>query len=65
MPRSAAEAQARALGATTTDSVTRKTTHLVTGTDLGASKLLQAQRYGTRIMTEEEFQELISDARQD
>ena len=65
MPRPAAEAQVRTLGATATDSVTRKTTHLVTGADPGASKLQQAQRYGTRIMTEEEFQELISAARQD
>ena len=61
MPRPAAEAQVQTLGATTTGSVTRKTTHLVAGADPSGSKLRQARQYGTRIMTEEEFLKLLEE----
>ena len=59
MPRSQAEEQVKALGATATDSVTRKTTYLVTGAEPGASKVRQAERAGTQSLTEEQFLELL------
>ena len=52
MPRSQAEARIRELGGTATDSVTRGTSYLAVGAAPGASKLRQAERYGTRTLTE-------------
>jgi DNA ligase (NAD+) len=60
MTRQVAENQMRSLGATTSGSVTRGTTHLVTGTNPSAGKLVMAQNYGARIMSEEEFLEFLS-----
>jgi DNA ligase (NAD+) len=54
MPRSQAEARIKSLGGAVVSSVTRKTTHLVVGADPG-SKLADAQRLGTAILTEQEF----------
>ena len=59
MPRSQAEERVKALGAAATSSVTRKTTYLVTGAETGASKVRQAERSGTQLLTEEQFLELL------
>jgi len=56
--RQEAEAQIKALGGSTGNTVTKKTTHLVVGTDPG-SKLVRAQELGTRRLTEEEFLRLL------
>jgi DNA ligase (NAD+) len=58
MTRDEARAAARAAGATVTDSVSRKTTLLVTGLDAG-SKLRKAQELGVPVMDEAEFLRLI------
>ena len=54
MTRDEAREAARAAGATVTDSVTRKTTLLVVGSDAG-SKLRKAQELGVSIIDEDEF----------
>ena len=59
MTRSQAEERVKALGAVATDSVTRRTTYLVAGSEPGASKLRQAERSGTQALTEEQFLELL------
>ena len=59
MPRSQAEEQVKALGATATDSVTRKTSYLVAGAEPGASKVRQAERAGTQSLTEEQFLQIL------
>jgi DNA ligase (NAD+) len=64
MPRSAAEAQVRALGGAATESVTRSTRYLVAGADPGASKLRQAERYGTAVLNEQQFLELLQSVAQ-
>ncbi|MCC6177519.1 MAG: NAD-dependent DNA ligase LigA [Chloroflexi bacterium] len=51
------EARIRSLGGIVADSVTKKTTHLVVGEDAG-SKLARAQKLGTTILTEDEFEAL-------
>lgn len=56
--RSQAEARIKELGGAVSDSVTRKTTHLVVGEDAG-SKLDRARALGTRTLTEEEFVRLV------
>jgi DNA ligase (NAD+) len=58
MPRSQAEELIQALGGATSDSVTRKTDYLVVGEAPG-SKLQKAQRYGTKLLTEEELMDLL------
>ncbi|MFO1394436.1 MAG: NAD-dependent DNA ligase LigA [Steroidobacteraceae bacterium] len=58
MTRDDARAAARAAGATVTDSVSRKTTLLVTGEDPG-SKLRKARDLGVRIVDEAEFLRLL------
>ena len=57
--RQGAEAQIKALGGTTRDNVTRKTTCLIVGTDPGGSKLARAQALGTKQLNEEEFLKLL------
>jgi hypothetical protein len=52
MPRSRAEELIRGLGGATSDRVTRKTDYLVAGEAPG-SKLQKAQRYGTKLLTEQ------------
>jgi DNA ligase (NAD+) len=61
LSRDEARDAARAAGATVTDSVSRKTTLLVTGGEPG-SKLRKAQELGVRIMDEAEFLRLLGRA---
>jgi DNA ligase (NAD+) len=58
MTRDEAREAARAAGATVTDSVSKKTTLLVAGTEAG-SKLRKAQELGIRVADEAEFLALI------
>ena len=58
MTRSGAEACIKELGGSISSNVTRKTDYLVLGTEPG-SKLEAANRLGTALLKEEEFQELI------
>ena len=60
VPRREAEAQIKALGASATSAVTSKTNYLIAGQSPG-SKLATAQRIGTPILSEEEFQKVLSD----
>ncbi|MFC1946815.1 NAD-dependent DNA ligase LigA [Chloroflexota bacterium] len=53
--RPEAEEKIRALGGTVKGSVTRNTTYLVVGEDPGASKLTQAEKWGTQKITGEEL----------
>jgi DNA ligase (NAD+) len=64
MTRDEAREAARAAGATVTDSVSRKTTLLVTGGEPG-SKLRKAQELGVRIAEEPEFLRLLGRTRRD
>ena len=57
-PRSQAEALIRQLGGRTSDSVTRKTDYLIVGESPG-SKLRKAEQYGTKLLNEEEFLDLL------
>jgi DNA ligase (NAD+) len=61
MSRDEARDAARAAGATVTDSVSRKTTLLVTGGEPG-SKLRKAQELGVRVVEEAEFLRLLGRA---
>jgi DNA ligase (NAD+) len=61
MSRDEAREAARAAGATVTDSVSRKTTLLVTGSEPG-SKLRKAQELGVRVVEEAEFVRMLSRA---
>ena len=56
--RSEAEARIKALGGSTSSTVTKKTTYLVVGTDAG-SKLDKARALGIPLLSEEEFLHLI------
>jgi DNA ligase (NAD+) len=58
MPRSKGEELIRQLGGSASDSVTKKTGYLVVGESPG-SKLQKAQRYGTKLLSEQEFLELL------
>ena len=58
MPRSRAEELISQLGGSASDSVTKKTDYLVVGESPG-SKLQKAQRYGTKLLSEQEFLELL------
>jgi DNA ligase (NAD+) len=58
MSRSQAQARVAALGATTTTSVTKKVDVVVAGSDAG-SKLAKAKKLGLRVLSEEEFLELL------
>jgi DNA ligase (NAD+) len=58
--RSQAETRIKELGGSVTSNVSRKTDFLVVGEDPG-SKLEQAQGLGTRLLTEEEFTELLQE----
>ncbi len=58
LTRQEAEARVRALGGTTKDNVTRRTTYVVVGSEPG-SKLARARDLGTKQLTEEEFLPLL------
>jgi len=47
------------LGAIIKDGVNKKTNILITGYNAGPSKMQKAQEFGARIMSEEEFKEII------
>lgn len=59
MSRDDAAAQIRALGGTFQTAVAKDTTYLVAGGKIGASKLKKAESYGTKIIGEKEFMELL------
>ncbi len=60
MSRSAAEAQIKGYGGSTSSNVTRKTDYLVAGAEPG-SKLAAANRLGTQVLGEEEFLSLLAE----
>jgi DNA ligase (NAD+) len=59
--RMQAEERIRQLGGVIGNAVTRKTDYVVVGVDPG-SKLQKAQSLGTRILTDEEFQQMLREA---
>lgn len=59
MGRDIAAERIRALGGTFQSSVGKDTTYLVAGGKVGASKLKKAESYGTKIINEEEFLEIL------
>lgn len=58
--RSDMEKQAKALGAKVAKSVTGQTTYLVTGTKVGETKINSAKEKGVKVITEDEYLDLIS-----
>lgn len=63
MTRPEAERLVESLGGKATSNVTRKTSYLVVGADPGSNKTEAAQKYGTPVLTEEEFLALVGDRR--
>jgi DNA ligase (NAD+) len=61
MGRDEAAEKIRSLGGTFQSSVAKDTTYLVAGGKVGASKLKKATAYGTKIIDEPAFLELIKD----
>lgn len=59
MGRDVAAERIRALGGTFQSAVAKDTTYLVAGGKVGASKLKKAEQYGTKIISEQEFMELL------
>lgn len=59
MGRDEAADKIRALGGTFQSAVAKDTNYLVAGGKVGASKLKKAQQYGTKIISETEFLELL------
>lgn len=59
MSRDEAADKIRVLGGTFQTSVAKDTTYLVVGGKVGASKLKKAESYGTKIINEQEFLELL------
>ena len=59
MSRDEAADRIRALGGTFQSSVGKNTAYLVAGGKVGASKLKKAEAYGTKVLTEAEFVEMI------
>ena len=49
----------RAAGATIHDSVKKDTTYLVAGEKTGKTKLDQAKKYGTKVITEAQMERLL------
>ncbi len=60
MTRDEAADIVRSLGGVFQSSVAKDTTYLVAGGKVGASKLKKAESYGTKVINEEEFRDLIS-----
>ena len=61
MSRTQSEERVKALGATASGSVTQKTTHIVIGEKPGASKVKQAEKYGTQVLDENAFMDMLPD----
>ncbi len=59
MGRDIAAERIRALGGTFQSSVGKDTTYLVVGGKIGASKLKKAEAYGTKVINEQQFLELL------
>ncbi len=59
MSRDEAAERIRALGGTFQTAVAKDTSYLVAGANVGASKLKKAASYGTKVINEQEFLELI------
>lgn len=59
MGREEAAERIRALGGTFQSSVGKDTDYLVAGGNVGASKLAKAEKYGTKVLSEDEFLQLI------
>lgn len=59
MGRDVAAEKIRALGGTFQSAVGKDTTYLVAGGKVGASKLKKAESYGTKVIDEQEFLELL------
>ncbi len=59
MSRDEAADRIRALGGTFQSAVAKDTTYLVAGGKVGASKLKKAESYGTKVINEQEFMELL------
>ena len=59
MSRDEAADKIRALGGTIQTSVGKDTDYLVTGGKVGGSKLKKAESYGTKIINEQDFLELL------
>ena len=59
MSRDQAAERIRSLGGTFQTAIAKDTTYLVTGGKVGGSKLKKAQSFGTNIITEDEFLELL------
>lgn len=63
MKREEAEALLRAMGATVSGSVSKKTSAVVVGREAGASKLAKIAQFGTRTLDEAAFLDLVAPAR--
>ena len=61
MGRDAVAEKIRNLGGTFQTSVGKDTTYLVAGGKVGASKLKKAEQYGTKIINEQEFLQIIKE----
>ena len=61
MSRAQGEERVKTLGASASGTVTQRTTYLVAGEKPGASKVKQAEKYGTIILNESEFISLMPD----
>ena len=61
MSRAQGEERVKTLGASASGTVTQRTTYLVAGERPGASKVKQAEKYGTVILNESEFISLLPD----
>lgn len=60
MSRDEAADEIRARGGTFQTSVAKDTTYLVAGGKVGANKLKKAESYGTKVINEKEFEELLN-----
>lgn len=61
-PRETFEARIRSNGGTVQSTVSKKTTYLLIGSDPGGSKYTKAQKLGTPMLTEAEFNALLAEA---